>query len=82
MSEPTREEIDEWLTDNCGKGLPHGEATDEASMLHGLSYVLRQIEGTNSYRPHIGQCTSATTALRMALDHFAIHAIRSQAHLT
>lgn len=78
--EPTRDQLDEWLTANCGKGLPHGEATDEASMLHGLSYVLRQIENTSTYRPHIGQCTSATSALRMALDHFARKALSENGH--
>lgn len=67
----TRQQMDEWLAANCGTGLPMGEATDEASMLHGLSYVLRQIEGTDSYRPHIGQVVAARSAIRMALDHFA-----------
>lgn len=47
-------------------------------MLHGLAYVLRQIEGTESYRPHIGQTTSARTALRLALDHFATEALNAR----
>jgi hypothetical protein len=74
----TRERLDEWLRANCGTGLPHGEATTEAQMLHGLAYVLRQIEGTDSYRPHIGQSVSAASALRMALDHFASLALSSK----
>lgn len=69
--EPSRGEMDAWLTANCGQGLPHGEANDVPSMLHGLAYILQQIEGTSTYRPHIGQTTAATSALRMALDHFA-----------
>lgn len=72
-----REAIDAWLRANCGNGLPYGEAYDQASMLHGLAYVLRQIESTDSYKVNIGQCTSATSALRMALDHFAAAALRS-----
>lgn len=67
----TREQLDEWLEKNCGNGIPHGEATDTESMLHGLAYILRQIEGTDRYMVNIGQTTSARTALRMALDHFA-----------
>jgi len=73
--EPAREELSAWLTANCGIGIPYGPATDEASMLHGLAYVLRQIEGTNKYDVRIGQTNSATTALRMALDHFACAAL-------
>jgi len=72
---PTREEIDAWLEANCGRGLPYADATDEPTMLHGLAYILRQIEGTNSYKVLIGQSGPATTALRMALDHFAADAI-------
>jgi hypothetical protein len=75
--EPTREELDNWLEANCGNGLPYGEATDQASMLHGLAYVLRQIEGTNRYMVNIGQTSSATSAIRMALDRFAAEAIKS-----
>lgn len=78
MSKPediSRVQLDAWLSENCGSGIPHGEATNEASMLHGLAYVLRQIESTDSYRPNIGQTNSATSALRMALDHFAAAAI-------
>lgn len=75
MSEPTREELNEWLTANCGRGLPYAVATDEATMLHGLAYILRQIEGTASYKVHIGQTMEARSALRMALDHFARQAL-------
>lgn len=71
----SREEIDAWLEANCGKGLPFKEATDQASMLHGLAYVLRQIESTNKYMVNIGQTGPAVSALRMALDHFARAAI-------
>lgn len=74
----TREQIDSWLTENCGKGLPHGDAHDEKTMLHGLSYVLRQIENEVTYRPRIGQTNSATSSLRMALDKFAIAALAGQ----
>lgn len=66
-----REAIDAWLEANCGAGIPFAEATDRTSMLHGLAYVLRQIESTSSYKVHIGQCGPATSALRMALDFFA-----------
>lgn len=65
------EAVEKWLEENCGRGIPHGEATDTASMLHGLAYILRQIEATDTYRPNIGQTVSATSALRMALRHFA-----------
>jgi len=71
MSGVEQEAIDAWLAQNCGTGLPYGEATDDAGMLHGLAYVLRQIEGTASYKVHIGQCNSATSAIRRALEHFA-----------
>lgn len=73
--EPTLEQMQDWLVANCGKGLPYGEAKDRAGMLHGLAYVLRQIEGTNSYKVNIGQCNSATSAIRMALEHFAREAL-------
>lgn len=72
---PTREELDAWLEANCGNGMPHGEATDTSSMLHGLAYILRQIEGTDRYMVNIGQTTSATSALRLALDRFAVEAL-------
>lgn len=74
-----REDLDEWLTKNCGNGLPFfGEASSEEQMLHGLAYVLRQIEGTNRYMVHIGQTTAATSSLRMALDHFAMLALTAK----
>lgn len=73
-----REQLDAWLAENCGAGLPHGEATDESGMLHALAYILRQIEGTNSYYAHIGQTNSATSGLRMALDHFATEALAAR----
>lgn len=76
---PTEEQLGDWLVENCGKGIPHGEARDRAGMLHGLAYVLRQIEGTNSYTVHIGQCNSATSAIRMALNHFAREALATVA---
>lgn len=72
-----RATLDAWLEANCGVGVPYDDATDEAGMLHGLAYVLRQIEGTNKYMVNIGQTNSATTALRMALDHFARRALAS-----
>lgn len=77
-STPTREEINAWLTANCGTGLPYSSATDQAGMLHGLAYILRQIEGTNNYDVRIGQTNAATSALRLALDHFAIAALTTQ----
>lgn len=73
--EPTRDVIDNWLEANCGNGVPFAEATDQKTMLHGLAYILRQIEGTNRYMVNIGQTGPATSALRMALDHFAIAAL-------
>lgn len=71
----TREAIDTWLTANCGVGIPYNEATDLGSMLHGIAYILRQIEGTKTYKVNIGQVGPATSALRMALDHFATEAL-------
>lgn len=75
---PTREEIDAWLKANCGVGIPFKDATDNASMLHGLAYILRQIEGTNKYMVNIGQTGPATSALRMALDRFAVAALSAE----
>ena len=72
---PTRQELDEWLVHNCAAGIPYGDATDMSGALHGLAYVLRQIEGTSSYKVHIGQCNSATSSLRWALDFIARAAI-------
>lgn len=71
----TRTEIDAYLEEACGKGIPYVEATDQASMMHGLAYILRQIEGTNSYKVNIGQTGPATSALRMALTRFAEQAL-------
>lgn len=73
-----RQSIDAWLEKNCGVGIPYQNATDTASMLHGLAYVLRQIESTNRYMVNIGQTGPATSALRMALDHFALSALSAQ----
>jgi hypothetical protein len=73
--EPSREQLDAWLTENCGIGLPHGEAETFEQMLHGLAYVHRQIACSRTYKVHIGQCVSAESALRMALDHFARQAL-------
>jgi hypothetical protein len=78
-AEPSRDAIDAWLSTHCGAGIPFKDARDEASMLHGLAYVLRQIEGTNKYTVNIGQTGPATSALRMALDHFAIRALKGGA---
>lgn len=75
-TEPTRAEIDAYLQEACGKGIPYAEATDHASMMHGLAYILRQIEGTSSYKVNIGQTGPATSSLRMALDHFARAALK------
>ncbi len=75
---PTREDIDAWLKANCGVGIPFKDATDNASMLHGLAYILRQIEGTNKYTVNIGQTGPATSALRMALDRFAVDALTTE----
>lgn len=72
---PSREDIDAWLKDNCGVGIPFKDATDSASMLHGLAYILRQIESTNKYMVYIGQTGPATSALLMALDRFAVEAL-------
>jgi len=78
-AEYTREEIDAWLASHCGIGLPYKEALDEASMLHGLAYVLRQIGCAPGYKVNIGQIGPALTALQLALDHFAITALRARA---
>ncbi len=72
------DEIHAWLTENCGRGLPYDDATDLPSALHGLSYLLRQIEGTNSYKVHIGQAGPAASAIRWALYHFAQQAIEAE----
>lgn len=65
------DDVSAWLTENCGRGLPFADATDLPTALHGLAYTLRQIEGTNSYRPHIGQCGPASTSIRWALEYIA-----------
>jgi hypothetical protein len=78
MSDFSRDELNAWLTDNCGRGLPFGEATDLPSALHGLAYVLRQIECSKTYKVNIGQCVSATTAIRWVLDYFAAQALRNK----
>lgn len=70
-----RAEIDAWLTENCGKGIPYADAVDLKTALHGLAYILRQVESTNSYKVFIGQCGPAMTALRWTLDHLARQAI-------
>lgn len=72
------EQMTDWLVENCGRGLPYEKATDLPSALHGLAYVLRQIEGTNSYNVHIGQSGPAASAIRWALYHFAEQALRGQ----
>lgn len=74
--DPSREQLDAWLEANCGRGVPFDKATNLQTALHGLSYILRQIESTNTYRPFIGQCGPATSSLRWALDHFALLALR------
>lgn len=78
MSEPTRKQIDAWLERNCGTGIPFEEASDTKTMLHGLAYILRQIESTDRYMVSIGQTTPATSSLRMALDNFAIDALKDE----
>jgi hypothetical protein len=69
------EAIDAWLSANCGTGVPYREATNLKTMLHGLAYVLRQIESSKTYKVSIGQVGSVTSALRMALSHFATVAL-------
>lgn len=76
---PSREEMNAWLTANCGCGLPYEKATDLNSALHGVSYVLRQIESTSKYTVHIGQCGPATTGLRWLLDYVARHELAAPA---
>ena len=74
--DPSREEMDAWLTVNCGSGVPFfGEAKTQTDALHGLAYVQRQILATNTYRPLIGQSNAAASALQWALDHFAREAL-------
>ncbi len=73
--EPTKEQIHEWLVENCGRGLPYAEASDLPTALHGLSYVLRQIEGTSKYMVNIGQAGPASTSIRWILEHIAKDAL-------
>jgi hypothetical protein len=68
---PTPEAIVQWLTENCGRGLPHGEVTDMKGALHALAYVHRQIASTSSYKVNIGQCVSAESGLLFVLQHLA-----------
>jgi hypothetical protein len=67
-----------WMTQPLGKRIfPRGflpmfdEAKDSADAIYGLLYILQQIQATNSYKPTIGQVTSATSSLE-----FAIRALR------
>lgn len=73
-----REQIDVWLEQNCGVGLPHEHANDLSTALHGLAYVLRQIESASTYKVFIGQTGPATSSIRWALDYFAAKAIEEQ----
>lgn len=68
---PSREAIEDWLVENCGRGLPYVTATDLPTALHGLAYTLRQIELSRTYRPHIGQQGPAASAIRWALEYIA-----------
>lgn len=68
----SREAMNAYLTDACGKGVPHFEQAETLEQaLHGLAYIQRQILSTNTYRPHIGQCNAAVSSLQWALDYFA-----------
>lgn len=81
MENDERERIDSWLTEHCGKGTPmFKEATTRDEALHGLAYILRQIEGTNSYRVNIGQTNEARSAIRWMLDHIAKEALANDQH--
>lgn len=75
---PTPEQITDWLTENCGRGLPFDNATDLPTALHGLAYVLRQIEGTNTYRPMIGQTGPARSSIRWILEYVARHELNAE----
>lgn len=75
-----RETIDQWLTANCGKGLPHEDAHDLPTALHGLAYLLRQIESASTYKVFIGQVGPATSSLRWVLDYLAADAIQRGEH--
>lgn len=75
--DPARDELDAWLTEHCGRGLPHFDTVETLDQaLHGLAYVLHRINSTDTYRPFIGQGTSAQAALQWTLDHFAREALR------
>ena len=70
---PSRGEVGDWLVANCGRGLPYVDGTDLPTALHGVAYVLRQIEGTASYKVNIGQCGPAASSLRWMLEYVARH---------
>lgn len=75
LADATDDEIDNWLVENCGRGIPFENATDEQTMLHGLAYLLRQLSACPGYKPNVGQIGPATTAVNMALRTFARQAI-------
>ena len=50
------------------------KATDVEMAVYGLSYILQQIQATNTYKPHIGQVSAAMSSLE-----FAIRALRDGA---
>lgn len=77
--EVTRDACLVWLQNNCGAGLPYGEATGLKDALHGTAYVLRQIESSPRYEVNIGQCVSATTSLRWLLEYVARNELTTEA---
>lgn len=71
LAEQELSEVHQWLTDNCGRGLPYVNATDLATALHGTAYVLGQIERTTKYMVNIGQSGPASSGLRYLLEYVA-----------
>ena len=69
--EPDREQVNAWLTEHCGRGLPYDIAHDLDSALHGAAYTVRQIEGTLKYTVHIGQSGPASSGIRWLMDYVA-----------
>jgi hypothetical protein len=47
--------------------LPFGDAQTLDDAVFCLRYILGQIEGCRTYRPNIGQVSSATSGLRLAI---------------
>jgi hypothetical protein len=51
----------------CGF-MPYWQSADSLEKaIYGLSYILQQIQATDTYRPNIGQCNAAASSLEFAI---------------